>query len=135
MDLLEFQPIVEQLLAPELGTLPGGMPAIWVDSGDTPGRGNGLLCLIDRMKNMVFHRGILNNQAEQNFDWVIRLVQYDRSPTGYQALDVALDKLRARFPNHRERPLPSVDGVYPQVTFLCNFNVLINTYVQEKPHA
>lgn len=128
MQLKEFRQTVEQLLASDLGYFQNGTPAIWVDSGDAPGNPTGLLCVIERQPNMISHVGILNHQAEQHFDWVLRLVQYDRSPTGYSALDRACQKLRQRFPNHRERALPPADGTYPQVTFLCNFHALINTY-------
>jgi hypothetical protein len=78
---------------------------------------------------MVRHEAYLNHQAAQNFDWVVRLVQRDLTPTGLSAFERAKKKLRQRFPNHRERPLPPEDGMYPQTTFLCNFHALINTYV------
>lgn len=129
MQLREFRDAVASTLANELGTLPNGMPAVWVDSGDAPGKVKGLLALIDRQPNMREHYAALNYQAVQNLDWVLRLVLYDRSPSGYSALDRAVQKLRQRFPNHRERALPPTDGVYPQVSFLCNFDVLIDTFV------
>jgi hypothetical protein len=129
MERKEFREVLATLLADELGVFESGMPAIWTDAGDTPTMRSGLLCLVERQRNPVSHRAILNYQAEQNFDWIARLVQHDRSRAGLSAFDRACCKIRQRFPNHRERPLPNADGRYPQVTFLCNFDALINTFV------
>lgn len=128
MDRLTFRKAVNDLLISELGSFENGMPALWVDSGDAPSKYSGLLCLIERQPNMIQHRSILGYQAEQNFDWIVRLITRDRSPTGLATFDRACEKMRSRFPNHRERIIPPNDGALPQATFLCNFDALINTY-------
>jgi hypothetical protein len=128
MDRLTFRKALNDLLISELGHFDSGMPALWVDSGDVPSKYNGLLCLIERQPNMINHKSILGYQAEQHFDWVVRLITRDRSPTGLANFDRACEKMRLRFPNHRERILPPDDGGLSQATFLCNFYTLVNTY-------
>jgi hypothetical protein len=118
----ELTQALEQLLREELGTFPGGNPSIWVDVGDVPSTSSGLLCLIDFFENIRDYCPTANHGAVVNFDWVIKLVQRDRSPPGLTKLDRALNKLREEFPIHQERPAPPVDGVYPQITFFANFN-------------
>jgi hypothetical protein len=121
MDRTTFRDTVESLLKDELGFFDGGQPAIWVDAGDVPKKGNGLLCLIDRFENIRSYEPTANHGAIVNFDWVLRLVQRDRSPPGLAKLDRAIGKLRHQFPIRTERPLPPSDGVYPQITFFFNF--------------
>lgn len=128
MQLIEFQAAVEELLMPELGRFPDGTPAIWVDAGNVPSQHDGLLCVIERYRNPVAYTPLANNQAHAHFDWVVRLITRDRSPPGLKKLDNAIAKMRARFPFHRERPLPPQDGRYPQITFLCEFHTLECTY-------
>jgi hypothetical protein len=70
MERKEFREVLATLLADELGVFESGMPAIWTDAGDTPTMRSGLLCLVERQRNPVSHRAILNYQAEQNFDWI-----------------------------------------------------------------
>jgi hypothetical protein len=117
----EFLRLIEELLKDELGTLPGGIPAVWVDMGDVPAKPTGLTCLIDFFENIRTYEPTANYGACVNFDWVLRLIQRDRSPPGRAKLDRAITKLRQAFPIHQERPLPPADGSYPQISFFANF--------------
>jgi hypothetical protein len=121
MDRLQFRETVEILLKDELGSLAGGNPAIWIDSGDVPTKVTGLLCVIERFETIRSTQPSSNYSMAVNFDWVLRLVQRDRSPPGLEKLDRAVEKLRHEFPIHQERSLPPSDGAYPQITFFCNF--------------
>lgn len=121
-DRAKFNQLIKTLLAPELGKFRNGAPAVWVDAGDLPSQPEGLLVLIDYFENIREYCPTANYGAIVNFDWVLKLVQRDRSPPGLAKLDRALEKLREAFPVHQERPAPPADGVYPQITFFANFN-------------
>ncbi len=129
MDRREFRQAILELLSPELGRFPDGQPALWVEAGNIPSKVTGLLCLIEDFPQPVAFTPFANNEADRNFDWVVRLIARDRSPPGLDKLDRAIGKMRAKFPFHRERPLPPQDGVYPQITFLCNFHQSTCTFI------
>jgi hypothetical protein len=121
----ELMTVLRNLLASELGTFSSGQSAIWVEPPFAPPRGTGLHVVIQRQPQMLSHRPNHGSQANQIYDWVVVLTA-DASAAGLSAMDTAIQKIRSRFPRHREQILPLVDGKLPQANFQLNYSRTIN---------
>ncbi len=128
-DLKELVNTLKTLLKDELGTFSNGLPAIWVEPPGIPQdlSCNGLQVVIQRFKNPLQTLNLVNNQAFENFDWVIIITLYDRSLEQVDKLESAILKIRQQFPRNRRRINPYNEDFYPQVTVLLNFSETINT--------
>ncbi len=130
MELLELRQTLQALLADELGTFSNGQKAIWVEPPAVPQtlKVTGLQCIIERWDQQIgLSSNLLNNQTSYTSTWQVILTLYDRSPSELAKLDSAIDKIRRRFPRHQRRPIPIIDDVYPQVTFVLQFFHIKNT--------
>lgn len=128
-DRLGIRRKVGNVLSEVIGNFANGMPAIYVDrgAGDTvPAMGSGLLVILEGSP-IIKATPILGRQVEHISDWVVRIVQHDRSPPGLDAFDRALDLMRTYFPRLQERIIPSSDNARPQATFLIRTEYLIQT--------
>lgn len=127
---LELRRILERVLANEIGTFSSGAKAFWIDPPRIPAALSctGLLCRISRYEllNESTHSHS-SQQAYQNFNWQLFLVQYDASSSGMAKMDRAKKAIEKTFPRHQQRVLESVSDVYPQIRFLLNFSRYVNT--------
>lgn len=131
-DVTKIRDILRAMLIDELGTFSNGRKAIQIEPPQVPaGTATGLQCVIQRYFNLNTSRVLHNNQTAENFDWVIVLTQFDRTDNGLQKLDSAVQKIRQRFPRKRERIMPFKENAYPQVSYLLNFNAVVNNTPQE----
>jgi len=121
----ELMGVLRELLATELGTFSTGATAIWVEPPFAPTRGSGLHCVIQRQPSMLSHKPNVGNQANQVYEWIVVLTA-DQSVESLSALDRAAQKIRSRFPRHREQVLPLVDGKLPQINFRIGYSRTVN---------
>ena len=126
---LEIRRKLGDVLEEVIGNFASGMPSIYIDRGagdPVPAMGTGLLVLLEG-NPIIKATPIMGSQVEHLADWVVRLIQHDRSPPGLDTFDRALDLMRTYFPRVQERILPSTDGGRPQATFLLRVQYLIQT--------
>jgi hypothetical protein len=121
----ELMAVLRILLAAELGTFSNGNPAIWVEPPFAPTRGAGLHCVIQRQPSVLSSRTNPGNQANQIYEWIVTLT-VEQTNDGLAAMDAACNKLRLRFPRHREIIAPLVDGKLPQATFQLTYSRAVN---------
>lgn len=122
----ELQSVLRSLLSDDLGKFKSGLTAITVEPPFAPARGSGLHCVIQRQPLMLRHEPIASIQANQSFQFLVTLTA-EHSDPALAALDKAADKIRSRFPRHREIVLPVADGRLAQITFYLEFTRTINT--------
>lgn len=128
-DRLEIRRKLGKVLEEVIGNFANGMPSIYIDRGagdPVPAMGTGLLVLLEG-NPIIKATPIMGSQVEHLADWVVRLIQHDRSPPGLDTFDRALDLMRTYFPRGQERILPPIDGGRPQATFLLRVQYLIQT--------
>lgn len=129
-DRLVIRRKVGNVLEDVIGNFANGMPSIYVDRGagdPVPAMGTGLLVILEG-NPIIKSNPIMSSQVEHVTDWIVRLVQHDRSPPGLDNFDRALDLMRSYFPRLQERIFPSEDMQKPQATLLIRTEYLIQTH-------
>lgn len=127
----ELRAAIVNLLAQELGTFGNGQPAVWVEPPSAPKGAvtGGLEVSIGRFKNVSSSSLMLNNQQEQQYEWIVSIKTGDRTPAEYSKFNSAIDKMRRYFPRRRESISPFSETDNLVATFRLSELEILNNYV------
>lgn len=127
----ELRAAIVNLLAQELGTFGNGQPAVWVEPPSAPKGAvtGGLEVSIGRFKNVSSSSLMLNNQQEQQYEWIVSIKTRDRTPAEYSKFNSAIDKMRRYFPRRRESISPFSETDNLVATFRLSELEILNNYV------
>lgn len=95
---------LEEALSPYLGNYENGAIALWVEPPSSP-KGlvtGGLECVVARYRTVTSSQIMLNDQVEDNYEWLIVIKTRDRDNETYLKFDNAITAMRSRFPRRRE---------------------------------
>lgn len=113
MDPKQLAERIRATLQAELGTLPNGAPAVWVDESDVPaGRSSGLQVVIQpvpEIRNFTWTTGRI---AHMDAYLVVDLIQFDRS----KSLAIPLEKMRSAFQISSEVRTPRTQQTFERAT-------------------
>lgn len=129
-NVADLQAELRTLLAAELGTFSDGRKAISVEPPYQPQGVTvaGLECIIQYEPSTMRSRGIVNSAAERQYDWIVDIIQFDKSLDGVKKFHSACEKIRARFPWYRDIPLMSgTESEYLRMNFRLNFTTITPT--------
>ncbi len=112
--------IIATELASELGTFANGKRAITIEPPTAPKPGSGLHVFISRYGTQ------LTNKLYQ---YRVSMVMVSREETDYKTFDLAIRKMRQKFPQHREVMIANEfsENRYPQVNYLICVNQSITS--------
>jgi hypothetical protein len=121
---------LRSLLNNELGTFDDGTKAFWVEPPFIPSKRtfSGVKIVVARNQDVLQPQkpcvGV--PQAIQRMYWRVTLINNDYSSSGLAKWDSAIDKIRRRFPLHRERAVEVTEDQFPQRTFLLEAVKVVN---------
>lgn len=115
---------LEELLAPELGTFPNGLPAIWVEDQEARVVSGGVSVIIQEDLSATKSQVRCNYQSDMSGEWIVVV----RSFGTRQQFRSAKEKIRLLPQNFRETSLPFKEGVIPQSTFRISATITRNVY-------
>jgi len=121
---------LRSLLNNELGTFEDGTKAFWVEPPFIPSKRtfSGVKIVVARNQEALQPQrpcvGV--PQAIQRMYWRVTLINNDYSSLGLAKWDSAIDKIRRRFPLHRERAVEVTEDQFPQRTFLLEAVKVVN---------
>lgn len=115
---------LEELLTPELGTFPNGLPAIWVEDRQARSVSGGVVVILQPDLEAAQTRGKFNHQTSTSGEWVVVV----RSFGTEERFRIAKEKIRCLPQNFRETSLPFKEGVVPQTTFRISATINRNTW-------
>ena len=127
-DIEELRSLLLELLANEVGTIEGTMKkAVLIERPvEAPANVRGIRCLIQRVPNVLTSMPTGSHGRSMTCEWIVTLTQFDVSEKGLQRFDLAVAKMRSRFPVSRDSVLPNSEKAFPQVRFKLVFEQVVH---------